>query len=123
MILIRKAKTKKEKPEYLAISSINFESTHKDDDEVKDSPETGEVSPEAERGPLEQHLDDKQDAEGEVGPVENRLEQRVVVEVDVLEAQGDARGENHHQDDPLESGRVDHLEHTLAHEKPALANV
>lgn len=98
-------------------------STHKDDDEVENSPEAGEVSPEAEGGPLEQHLDDEQDAKGEVGPVENCLEQRVVVEVDVLEAQGDARREDHHEHDPLKGGRVDHLEHTLAHKEPSLAHV
>ena len=83
--------------------------THADDDKVQAGPHAGEVSEEAEGHPLEEHLDGEEDGEDHVDHLEDEHELLVVLQVDVLEAEGEAGGEDEEEDGPLEEGVVHHV--------------
>lgn len=60
--------------------------THANDDEVQAGPSAGEVSPEAEGNPLQDHLDSEEDGKNHVHDLENEQKLLVVLKVYVLEA-------------------------------------
>ena len=68
--------------------------TYADDDKVQAGPHAGEVPPQPERDPLEQHLDGEEDCEDHVDDLQDEDELLVVLQVDVLEAEGQTGTEN-----------------------------
>ena len=60
--------------------------THNNDEEVQDSPEAGKVFRKAESHPLDQHLGGEDDCVENVQEVEDLLQHRLLVQVDVLKA-------------------------------------
>lgn len=62
--------------------------------EVEAGPGAREVSPQAKRDPLEQHLDEKEHGENHVNDLEDEHQLFVVLEIDVFKAQREARGKN-----------------------------
>lgn len=104
-------------------TKYDHQNTYEYDDKVQYRPEAGEVLGKPQGDPLEQHLDDKDQTEDKVGPVEDLLEPLVLVQVDVLEAERDAGRKDQHQHEPLEGGRVDVLQDGLPKSVPALAKV
>lgn len=59
---------------------------HTNDDEIETGPSAGEVSPESERDPFENHFDGEQDREHHVDDLQDEQELFVVLKVDVFEA-------------------------------------
>ena len=94
-----------------------FSFTYTNDNKVEAGPHAGEVPPEAEGDPLEQHLDGEEHREDEVDDLEDEHELLVVLQVDVLEAEREAGGEDQQEDRPLEErvvhDVVDHLAHVV----------
>ena len=62
--------------------------TYNDNDEVKASPDTSEVSPEAKCDPLEEHLDGEEDGKDEVDDLEDEFQLLIVLQVDIFKAEG-----------------------------------
>ena len=62
--------------------------TYNDNDEVKASPDTSEVSPEAKGDPLEEHLDGEEDGKDEVDDLEDEFQLLIVLQVDIFKAEG-----------------------------------
>ena len=62
--------------------------TYNDNDEVKASPDTSEVSPEAKGDPLEEHLDGEEDGKDEVDNLEDEFQLLIVLQVDIFKAEG-----------------------------------
>lgn len=60
-------------------------SGYHDDDEIQPAPGVGEVFLEAERQPLDQHLDEEDDSEDAVHVVEDVLQDRPLRQVDIFE--------------------------------------
>ena len=58
--------------------------THHNDEEVQDGPEAGEVLREAEAHPLDQHLGGEDDGIEDVQVVQDLLQHRLLIQVDVL---------------------------------------
>ena len=67
-------------------------STYADNDKVQTRPHAREVPPQSKCNPLEQHLYGEEDCENHVDNLEDEDELLVVLEVDVLEAQGKTEG-------------------------------
>lgn len=63
--------------------------TYKDDDEIKYCPKAAKILCKSERDPLEEHLNDKDQAESKVGPIQYPFQWFIRVEMDILEAQRD----------------------------------
>lgn len=63
--------------------------TYKDDDEIKYCPKAAKILCKSERDPLEDHLNDKDQAESKVGPIQYPFQWFIRVEMDVFEAQRD----------------------------------
>ena len=61
--------------------------TYNDNDEVKASPDTSEVSPEAKGDPLEEHLDGEEDGKDEVDDLEDEFQLLIVLQVDIFKAE------------------------------------
>jgi hypothetical protein len=64
--------------------------TYANNDKVKACPDAGEVSEEAEGNPLEEHLHGEEDGKHHIDNLQDELELLVVLQVDVLEAEGEA---------------------------------
>ena len=62
--------------------------TYNDNDEVKASPDTPKVSPEAKGDPLEEHLDGEEDGKDEVDDLEDEFQLLIVLQVDIFKAEG-----------------------------------
>ena len=96
---------------------IHSYSTYADNDKVQTRPHAREVPPQSKCNPLEQHLYGEEDCENHVDNLEDEDELLVVLEVDVLEAEREAGGEDQQEDRPLEErvvhDVVDHLAHVV----------
>lgn len=95
--------------------------TYEYDDKVQYRPEAGEIIGKPQGDPLEQHLDDENQTEDKIGPVEDLLQLFVLVQVDIFEAQGDAGGKDQYQHEPFEGRSVYVLQSFLAKSIPPLA--
>lgn len=73
---------------------VCFVSLYQCDDEIQSRPKAFEVLVYSQRDPFEHQLDGENDAKREVRPVQRGFERFVLVQVNVLEAQRDARRED-----------------------------
>lgn len=94
--------------------------TYEYDHKVQDRPEAGEILGKPQRDPLQEHFDDEDEAEDEIRPVEDALQILVLVQVDILEAERYAGGEDQYEHKPFERGRVDVLQDELPKSIPPL---
>ena len=95
--------------------------TYECDDEIQHRPKATEIFVETQSDPLEQHLDDEDDAEYEIYPIQYLLQHKVVIQIDVLEAQRNARREYQQQYEPLEVRIVDEVQNFATKFQPAFA--
>lgn len=91
--------------------------THADNDKVQAGPHAGKVAPQAKGHPLQQHLNGEENSKDQVDNLEDKHELLVVLEIDVLETEGQAGGKDEQEDGPLEKGVVhnvmDHFSHLV----------
>lgn len=86
---------------------VKFKSTYEDDDEIKYCPKAAKILCKSQRDPLEDHLNDKDQAESQVGPIQYPFQWFIRVKVDVLEAQRDTRRKDQHEYKPLKRWCID----------------
>lgn len=99
-----------------------FINTYKNNYKIYGSPKTGEVSVEAECYPLEHHFNSKQQTKTKVSPIQNILEEDVLIKVNVLETQRDTRCKYEEEYHPLESWSIHHLKNRCPDSGPPEAD-